>query len=183
MPVKSPRNALVVMGVAGVGKTTTAQLLAEQLGWMRAEADEFHPQTNIDKMASGTPLTDADRMPWLESIRDWISEQAAAGDDVVLTCSALKRSYRDVLRQANARVRFVFLHGPAPLIAERMQQRSGHFMPTSLLDSQFGDLEPLHPDEDGVTVDLRDTTHQIVTTALTALNLTNPDLPQLGAQP
>lgn len=171
MPADSPRTALVVMGVAGVGKTTTAQLLAEHLGWRRAEADEFHPQNNIAKMAAGTPLNDDDRLPWLQSIRDWISERAAAGEDVVLTCSALKRSYREILRAADARVRFVFLHGPSQLVAERMAKRQGHFMPTSLLNSQYGDLEPLQADEDGVTVDLRETPEDIVQSALRALGL------------
>ncbi|MCW4352018.1 gluconokinase [Hoyosella sp. YIM 151337] len=178
MPAESPRTALVVMGVAGVGKTTTASLLARELGWKRAEADEFHPQANIDKMSAGIPLGDDDRTPWLRAIRDWITDRAEAGENVVLTCSALKRSYRDVLREANARVRFVFLHGPAPVVAERIGQRSGHFMPPSLLNSQFGDLEPLQSDEDGVTVDLRDNPERIVTCALTALNLAGPGVSQ-----
>ena len=100
---------LVVMGVAGVGKTTVAALLADRLGWAVAEADDFHPTANIVKMASGVPLDDDDRWPWLRAIRDWTTEQETAGQDSVVTCSALKRRYRDVLRQAAGRVRFVHL--------------------------------------------------------------------------
>src|SRR5688500_5995176 len=99
--------AVIVMGPAGVGKTTTAQLLAARLGWPFAEGDRFHPQANIDRMSRGIPLTDADRAPWLAGVRDWISRQAEAGNSVVVTCSALKRTYREILRGARADVRFV----------------------------------------------------------------------------
>ncbi|MGH3519246.1 MAG: gluconokinase [Haloechinothrix sp.] len=164
-------TALVVMGVSGVGKTTTARLLAQRLGWRMAEADEFHPRSNIDKMTAGVPLTDADRLPWLLAIVEWISGHATAGENVVVTCSALKRSYRDVLRQAPARVRFVFLHGSADVVSRRMADRSGHFMPPALLGSQYADLEPLAAEEDGVVVDPRDTPEQIAASALTRLGL------------
>ncbi|WP_199431728.1 gluconokinase [Qaidamihabitans albus] len=165
-------TCLVVMGVSGAGKSTAARLLARRLGWTMAEADEFHPEANIAKMTAGTPLTDADRLPWLSAIRDWIDERGAAGRSVVVTCSALKRSYRDVLRQAHAaRVRFVFLHGSAQTVRLRLAERSGHFMPPSLLASQFGDLEPLGPDEDGVTVDVGDPPDEVVTRALRRLGL------------
>lgn len=147
-------TCLVVMGVAGSGKSTVARLLADRLGWPMAEADEFHPEANIAKMESGTPLTDGDREPWLRSLRDWISEQDTAGRSTVITCSALKRSYRDLLRGATARVRFVHLSGTREVIGERMAARSGHFMPRTLLDSQFADLQPLGADEDGITVDV-----------------------------
>lgn len=170
---KPTTTGLVVMGVSGIGKSTTARLVAERLGWPMAEADDFHPRTNIDKMTAGIPLTDDDRMPWLHAIRDWISERADAGEDVVVTCSALKRSYRDILREAGARVWFVFLHGPAPVVLERIADRTGHFMPPSLLDSQFGDLEPLEADEDGVVVDPRDPPMRVVESALAGLDL-NP---------
>lgn len=146
-------TGLVVMGVAGVGKSTVAASLAESLGWRFAEADAFHPRANIAKMSAGTPLTDADRAPWLAAIRDWISGHGANGEHVVVTCSALKRSYRDVLRQATARVRFVHLTASAAEIGNRMTHRDGHFMPPELLRSQLDDLEPLQADEDGVVID------------------------------
>ncbi|WP_103500421.1 MULTISPECIES: gluconokinase [unclassified Streptomyces] len=164
-------TTLVVMGVSGAGKSTIAELLADRLGWSMAEADALHPQSNIDKMAAGTPLTDADRLPWLRVIRDWISERAEAGTPGVVSCSALKRDYRDLLREATGHVRFVHLAGTPALIAGRLHLRTGHFMPPSLLDSQFADLEPLADDEDGVTVDLRRTPEQIADDALAALGL------------
>ena len=137
-------------------------MLADRLGWPMAEADEFHPAVNIAKMESGTPLTDVDREPWLRSLRDWISEQDAAGQATVVTCSALKRAYRDLLRGASARVRFVHLNGTREVIGGRLAGRSGHFMPPSLLDSQFADLQPLGADEDGITVDVDATPEHIV---------------------
>ncbi|NJQ16688.1 gluconokinase [Streptomyces bohaiensis] len=167
-------TTLVVMGVSGAGKTTIAELLADRLGWPMAEADALHPQSNIDKMSAGTPLTDADRLPWLGIIRDWISERAATGASGVVSCSALKRSYRDLLREAEGRVRFVHLDGSQELISGRLHLRTGHFMPPTLLASQFADLEPLGTDEDGVTVDLRRTPDEIVDAALAALGLTHP---------
>ncbi|TWH32122.1 gluconate kinase (SKI family) [Isoptericola variabilis J7] len=115
---------VVVMGVAGSGKTTVATLLAARLGVEYAEADEFHSPENIAKMSAGTPLTDADRAPWLAAIRDWLTAEADAGRPGVVTCSALKRSYRDVLRSARGRVRFVHLTGTPELLAERMSSRS-----------------------------------------------------------
>ncbi|UIJ71834.1 gluconokinase [Aurantimonas sp. HBX-1] len=144
--------AIVVMGPSGVGKSTTAEALAAALGWPFAEADQFHPEANIAKMTAGVPLDDADRAPWLAAIRDWIAGQAAEGRSTVLTCSALKRRYRDVLRESGARVRFVELTADPELVSARLAHRSGHYMPASLLQSQFAALEPLGPDEDGVTV-------------------------------
>ena len=138
---------VVVMGVAGAGKTTVAAALAEKLGWTLAEADEFHTQANIDKMTNGVPLTDDDRWPWLRAIRDWMTEQARGGRSTVLTCSALKRSYRRLLAEAEGRVVFAHLEGSPELLAERMSSRSGHFMPTGLLPSQLATLEPLTADE------------------------------------
>lgn len=145
-------TALVVMGPSGVGKSTTAEALAAALGWPFAEADQFHPAANIAKMTAGIPLGDADRAPWLAAIRDWIAAQAVEGQSTVLTCSALKHRYRDVLRESGARVRFVALIADPTLVAARLAHRSGHYMPATLLQSQFDDLEPLGPDEDGIMV-------------------------------
>ncbi|ETA66250.1 gluconokinase [Haloechinothrix halophila] len=174
MSDRSQATCVVVMGVSGVGKSTTAQLIADTLGWPLAEADDFHPRANIDKMSAGLPLTDADRRPWLGAIRDWISERSAAGVSVVVTCSALKRSYRDVLRKADARVRFVFLHTAEDVVRDRLSRRSGHFMPTALLGSQFADLQPLAPDEDGVSIDPAGAPRAVAATALARLGLPSP---------
>lgn len=171
MSDRSPATCVVVMGVSGVGKSTTAELIADALGWPLAEADDFHPRANIDKMSAGLPLTDADRAPWLRAIRDWISERSAAGVSVVVTCSALKRSYRDVLREADARVRFVFLHTTEHVVLDRLSKRSGHFMPPTLLGSQFADLQPLGPDEDGVAIDPADAPQSVAATAIARLGL------------
>ena len=143
---------LVVMGVAGSGKTTVAGLLARRLGLELAEADDFHPAANVAKMHAGIPLTDTDRAPWLLAIRDWLDEHSGGGRHAVVTCSALKRAYRDVLRTAHSPVRFVHLDGPRALLEDRISARQGHFMPASMLDSQLDTLEPLEPDEDGFTV-------------------------------
>lgn len=155
-------TAVVVMGVAGCGKTTIAKLLAARLRWAQAEADDFHPADNVAKMAAGIPLTDADRQPWLESLRDWITEQ---DQNVVITCSALRRGYRDILRGATARVRFIHLHGSPEVLAARIGGRTDHFMPASLLESQLAILEPLEPDEDGVLIDVGSSPDEIVATA------------------
>jgi gluconokinase len=144
---------IVVMGVAGAGKTTVARLLARRLGCALAEADDFHPPANVARMASGVPLTDEDRRPWLAAIAAWIAAQDGAGRDAVVTCSALKRAYRDVLRAASPRLLFVHLTAAPELLATRMAGRTGHFMPPSLLGSQIATLEPLDPDERGITLD------------------------------
>ncbi|MPY77608.1 MAG: AAA family ATPase [Actinophytocola sp.] len=178
MSVHSRAACVVVMGVSGVGKSTTAELIADTLGWPLAEADDFHPPANIDKMAAGLPLTDADRAPWLRAIRDWVSARSAAGVSVVVSCSALKRSYRDVLREADAQVRFVFLHAGEHMVLDRLSKRSGHFMPATLLGSQFADLEPLASDEDGVTIDPSGTPRAVAATALMRLGLSAPSDPR-----
>lgn len=165
---------LVVMGPSGVGKTTVAERLAQQLGWTFAEGDGFHPPENIAKMSSGIPLGDADRAPWLALIRDWIRRQADEGRSTVITCSALKRRYRDILREAGIPVRFVQLSADPDLVAERIAARRGHYMPPSLLASQFADLEPLQPDEDGVLVSVAGTPDTVTAQALTALGLDAP---------
>jgi gluconokinase len=162
---------LVVMGVAGSGKTTTAQILAERLNWPFAEADEFHPQANIEKMSAGTPLTDDDRWPWLRAMRDWLSEQARDGRSTIVTCSALRVAYRDVLREAEGRVRFVHLDGTIDSIGQRMAGRAGHFMPPSLLPSQFQTLERLTGAEDGVVVPVEVSPHSVADAALRELGI------------
>lgn len=143
-------RVLVVMGVSGSGKSTVAAMVAEQLGWAFAEGDAMHPAANVAKMQAGTPLTDEDRWPWLEVVADWIRGHLDAGTNGVVTCSALKRSYRDVLRAPG--VVFVHVAGDGALIEERMSQRSGHFMPTSLLRSQLATLEVPEPDEAHLTI-------------------------------
>lgn len=167
-PSASDKTAVVVMGVSGSGKTTVAEILARRLGWQEAEADDFHPAANVAKMHDGIPLTDQDRMPWLIALRDWIN---AAPGSVILTCSALKRSYRDVLRTADARVEFIHLDGDHEVIRKRITARKGHFMPASLLDSQFATLEPLQPDEAGLVVDVEGDPTAIADQAITALHL------------
>jgi len=159
---------VVVMGVSGSGKTTVGRRLAGRLGVPYAEADEFHPPANIEKMSAGRPLTDEDRWPWLGAVADWVTERAAQRGGVV-GCSALKRSYRDLLRSAADRVWFLHLDGSRALIADRITGRSGHFMPPALLDSQFADLEPLDPDEPGLILDVAAAPEEIVETAVRAL--------------
>lgn len=132
---------IIVMGVSGSGKTTVGKLLAERLQWQFVEGDEFHPQANIEKMRSGVPLDDADRLPWLQSIVAWMDQ--AHGDNVraVIACSALKRSYREILAGDRGRAGFVYLKGGEATVAQRLSTRSGHFFPGSLLHSQFDTLE------------------------------------------
>lgn len=138
------RPLLVLMGVTGAGKTTLGRMLAERLGVPFADADDFHPAANVAKMSSGVPLTDEDRAPWLAAIGAWLA--ARRGEGAVATCSALRRAYRDALRaEAGATLRFVFLHGDPALIGARQAARQGHFMPASLLASQFATLEPPDP--------------------------------------
>jgi gluconokinase len=163
--------ALVVMGVSGVGKTSVATALVAATGWVFAEGDDFHPQANRDKMAAGRPLDDEDRWPWLRRLAGWIGERAAAGQGCVVTCSALKRAYRDLLREGNPSLRFVHLTAPAELIAERISAREGHYMPASLLRSQLEALQPLRPDEPGVSVETTGDPAAVARAALDALGL------------
>lgn len=160
-------QVVVVMGVAGTGKTTIGPLLAARLGVPYAEGDDFHPQANIDKMSAGTPLEDADRWPWLDAIGRWAHGRAGLGG--VVSSSALKRSYRDRLRAEAPGVVFVHLTGSRELIESRMSQRHGHFMPTALLDSQFATLQPLQADEAGVAVDVSGSPEEITERAAEAL--------------
>jgi len=144
--------SVVVMGVSGSGKTTVAKHLVELLGWPFAEGDDFHPAANVEKMRSGKPLDDRDRKPWLEAVAAWIGEQEQAGHSAIVTCSALKRTYREVLRRNHPSVWFVHVSASADGLQHRLATRSGHYMPASLLESQLETLEPLQPDEPGVTI-------------------------------
>ncbi|QQQ64044.1 gluconokinase [Paenarthrobacter ureafaciens] len=147
------------MGVAGCGKSTVRAALAERLGAEFLDGDSLHPQANIDKMAAGIPLNDADRAPWLAEIGRRFSTSDAP---LVIACSALKRAYRDIIREGDPGVTFVHLHGTRELLNERMNNRPGHFMPTSLLDSQLATLEHLQADELGSVVDIQNPVHHIV---------------------
>lgn len=146
------RPVLVIMGVSGCGKSTVAGVLAGRLGWDLAEGDDMHPRANVEKMSAGHPLSDDDRWPWLERVAAWITDHTSTGRPGIVTCSALKRRYRDVLR--GDRVVFVYLAGTREQIFARLAVRHGHYMPASLLDSQFADLEPPGPDERSITVDI-----------------------------
>lgn len=142
------------MGVSGSGKTTVAVPLAARLGWPFQEGDALHPAANIAKMAAGVPLDDADRAPWLAAIDAWIDARAQAGEAGVVTCSALKRAYRDQLRRGRPQVVIVYLQGSPAVIAARLALRHGHFMPPTLLASQLATLEPPTPDEGAIVVDV-----------------------------
>ncbi len=158
---------LVVMGVSSVGKSTVAREVAERLGYEFAEGDEFHPPANVAKMSAGVPLDNEDRMPWLHALVRWAREQDVAGRATVTACSALKRSYRDILRQV-PNTYFVCLVGDQELLLERMNERD-HFMPPELLKSQLADLEPLAPEESGIVVDVTAPPEQVVASVLAEL--------------
>jgi ribose 5-phosphate isomerase A len=145
---------LVLMGVSGAGKTTIGEELAARLGWPFKEGDSLHPETNVAKMHAGIPLTDADRQPWLERVAAWIDAQRAAKQPGIITCSALKRAYRDIIIGNRPEVRLVYLRGGRDLMAEHLAGRHGHFMPASLLQSQIDTLEGPEPDEDPLTVEV-----------------------------
>ena len=153
----SPRRkrvaTLVLMGVAGVGKSSVMQALQGRLGWPALEGDALHPQANVEKMAAGIPLTDADRRPWLRAIAAWIGEHERARASSLVTCSALRRTYRDALRQGHSSVWFVHLAAPRDVLEGRIASRADHFMPKSMLGSQLATLEPLGRDEPGSTIE------------------------------
>ena len=161
---------VIVFGVSGAGKTTIGKLLAQEVGWHFYEADDFHSRANIDKMRRGIPLTDADRWPWVESLRQLIERSLEASENAVLACSALKRAYRERLRVSDE-VKFVFLRGDYALIEKQLRRRHGHFMNPELLRSQFADLEEPKPDEDVVTIELGHTPQEIVDEIKTELPL------------
>jgi gluconokinase len=160
---------LIVMGVSGSGKTTVASALAKHLGWPFKDGDELHPAANIAKMHSGHPLDDSDRWPWLESIAVWIDTWRAAGSSGVITCSALKRSYRGFLTRGRPEVRIVYLQGDTALIAKRLAARHGHFMPSDLLASQFAALEEPGPEEHAIRVEVDHPVSEIVAAIAVAL--------------
>jgi gluconokinase len=150
----TPSQRFVVMGVSGCGKSEVGRQLAARLGVEFVEGDAYHSAANVAKMAAGIPLTDDDRADWLHTLQAHIASARAAGGGLVLACSALKRRYRDLLRAGDPALQFVHLDGAREVIAQRMQARTAHFMPTSLLDSQLRDLEPLQADERGMRLDI-----------------------------
>jgi len=152
----------VVMGVSGCGKSTLGAALAARLGLRFIEGDSFHPARNVAKMSAGLPLDDDDRADWLQALAAEIRSARAQGTGLVLSCSALKRRYRELLRQADPELRFAHLQGPRGVIAERMAGRSGHYMPPALLDSQLRDLEPLEDNEAGLRLDLTEAPQALV---------------------
>ena len=155
--------AIVVMGVSGAGKSTVGKLIAARLDCPFRDADSFHPKANIEKMSRGEPLTDEDRWPWLQAIAAWIAEHRAAGTTCVVTCSALKRMYRDIVtNKQSSDVRLVYLKGEFNLIESRLKTRQGHFMPPGLLRSQFDALEEPGADERAITVSIDATPEKIV---------------------
>jgi gluconokinase len=160
---------IIVFGVSGAGKTTVGELLARELGWHFLEADDFHPAANIEKMRGGNPLTDSDRWPWLDRLREQIERCVAAGENAVLACSALKRAYRQHLRLSGD-VKLVFLRGDYELISEQLCHRHGHFMDPTLLRSQFADLEEPQPNEDVITIELGRTPEELVDEIKTKLH-------------
>lgn len=152
----------IVMGVSGCGKSEIGRRLAGALGISYAEGDDDHPSANVAKMAAGTPLTDLDRRDWLLLLQSRIAAAAAGNEGLVLSCSSLKRRYRNLLREGDPGLVFVHLHGDRALILQRMHQRPGHFMPPALLESQLLDLEPLQADEAGIVLDIADTPEQLI---------------------
>jgi gluconokinase len=145
---------LVLTGVSGAGKTTVANILSGRLGWPFQEGDALHPASNIEKMTAGQPLSDEDRRRWIETVAEWVEKRLGASENGLITCSALKRSYRDVINRHLRGVMFVYLAGSKATIAPRLAARQAHFMPSSLLDSQFADLDDLQPDEPHIRVDI-----------------------------
>ena len=162
--------AIIVMGVSGSGKSTIGALLAERLGWPFADADGFHPPENVAKMAAGTPLTDADRWPWLDAIAAHIGAARKAGQPVVVACSALRRAYRERLRAGHGDLLFLHLSGAPEVIAARQAARQGHFMPPSLMASQFATLEEISDEPDALAVSVATEPQDVVNAAMAALN-------------
>lgn len=169
-PVNDALCTLIVMGVSGSGKSTVAAALAERLDWPYEDGDKFHPRSNVEKMKAGHPLTDADRLPWLQAIAAEIERVGKSGRHLIIACSALKRSYRDILVHGRHDVRLIYLDGSRDLIAKRLTQRKGHFMPPQLLDSQFRALEIPTGDERVITVSIDASVSAIVESIMQKLN-------------
>jgi gluconokinase len=170
--------ALIVMGVSGSGKSTIGETLAARLGWAYEDGDKFHPPGNVAKMSAGQPLTDDDRWPWLQAIADEIDRLCAAGEHVVMACSALRKVYRDILVHGRGDIRIVYLDGTQQLIADRLGARKGHFMPPGLLASQFKTLEPPTADEHPITVSIDAPVEDIIDDVVRQLHLDPVTLPQ-----
>jgi gluconokinase len=162
------------MGVSGSGKSTIAGKLAERLHWTCEDGDRFHPKSNVEKMSAGHPLTDEDRRPWLQAIADEIDRVCRVGEQAVFACSALKRSYRDILVHGRDDVRVIYLEGSRELIARRLALRKGHFMPPALLESQFATLEPPSESEHPVVADINASVEAIVDAIVEKLALDRP---------
>jgi gluconokinase len=162
---------VIIMGVSGSGKSTIGELLASRLGWEFTDGDRFHPAGNVEKMHKGIPLTDDDRWPWLDAIAAWIDKTRRGGEHSVLACSALKRRYRDVLIGNRPDVRLVFLEGEEELVARRIATRHEHFMPQTLLHSQFEALEAPTPDENPIIVSIAPSPREIVAQIVSSLNM------------
>jgi gluconokinase len=171
MPKRQRLTSLVLMGPAGVGKSTVMAALAERLGWPTLEGDELHGPRNVTKMAAGIPLTDADREPWLEAISAWIGEREGERRSSLTTCSALRRRYRDRLRRGHPWVWFVHLDTPRAVLEQRLEGRTGHFMPPAQLDSQLETLEPLEADEPGTTLSALEPPPELAERIVEALRL------------
>lgn len=177
MSASSTPLVILVMGVSGSGKTTVSRLLAARLGWEFADADSFHPDANLKKMGDGMALDDEDRWPWLEAIARWIDTMRRDGRHCIVTCSALKRAYRKLLLNGRPEVRLVYLKAAPDLVKRRLARRLDHFMPASLLQSQFDALEEPQPDEDPIVVCVDASPEAIVTQILEILSGPPPHPP------
>jgi carbohydrate kinase (thermoresistant glucokinase family) len=169
MTAQAPPTVVVVMGVSGAGKTTVGRALAARLGWTFQEGDDFHGPANVAKMAAGQPLDDADRAPWLARVEAWIGGQLAAGRSGIIACSALKLAYRSAIVAGRDGVILVYLKGAEGLVAQRIERRRGHFMPPSLLASQFATLEPPDASEHPIVADVAQPVDAQVDTIVEAL--------------
>lgn len=167
--VEVPNPVVIVMGVSGSGKSTIAEALAGQLHWPFQEGDALHPPGNVQKMHAGVPLTDEDRGPWLSAVRAWLDARVGAGEPGLITCSALKRAYRNMLTGGRPQVRLLYLRGSESVLERRLEARAGHFMPASLLKSQLETLEEPGPDERPIVIDVDGSQAEIVARALDAL--------------
>ncbi len=163
------RLTVIVMGVAGSGKSTIGKMIADKLGVTFIDGDTLHPVENVEKMSNGIPLGDEERKPWLNQVRDAASKSASQNQSIVIACSALKKKYRDRIRTGNPGLRFLFLHGRQALILQRIQERSGHFMREEMLASQFMDLEKPNGEADVITIDIEQSIEEVVESALLQL--------------